>query len=483
MLSRRPSCSPVRHRPRLPTRSCSASGTTQDLDSLNPYSTILVVGYEAFGLTYNYMIDSARTSSRSRASPTSGSGRPTVISWTFHIRDGMKWSDGEPATSADACFSWQLGVDAIKNEASLGAGYLEPYDVGRGRDRGQRARTPSTLIATTDDPSDRVLQIALPIIPKHIWGKETYKTIGKAKFEPPLVGTGPYQTVDWQTGQFIRLQRNPNYWGTQGVRGRGRHRHLQDRRHHGPGAQGGRARLRAQPQRRPAQRAEDRSEHEDRRRQRQRLDPARLQRVWRRHTARPSRTAGRRPRRSSTRRSATPSATPSTTGARRQGPRRLWRRRHDDRPAGPDDVARRAGPSADLRHRDWPSRSSTRCGLRARLRTGNGSTRKASRSACGCSCPIRAPIIQRPPSSSRTGTASSGSRSRPRSSGRPRWASRSCRRRPVTSTRPSTTSSCGDGAVASIPTACSRSSGARRSARRPTASTATRPTTRCTPTS
>ena len=127
----------------------------------------------------------------------------------------MKWSDGEPATSADACFSWQLGVDAIKAEKSLGAGYLEPTM----QDAGVTAVScpdPSTLVATTDDPSDRVLQIAIPIIPKHIWGKETYKTIGKAKFTPPLVGTGPYQAIDWQTGQFIRHQRNANYWGTQG---------------------------------------------------------------------------------------------------------------------------------------------------------------------------------------------------------------------------------------------------------------------------
>ena len=39
------------------------------------------------------------------------------------------------------------------------------------------------MIATTDDASDRVLQIDLPIIPKHVWGKETHKTIGDAKFD------------------------------------------------------------------------------------------------------------------------------------------------------------------------------------------------------------------------------------------------------------------------------------------------------------
>ena len=86
-------------------------------------------------------------------------------SWIFHIRDGMKWSDGEPATSADACFSWELGVDAIKAEKSLGAGYLEPTM----QDAGVTAVAcpdPSTLVATTDDPSDRVLQIAHPDHPQ-----------------------------------------------------------------------------------------------------------------------------------------------------------------------------------------------------------------------------------------------------------------------------------------------------------------------------
>ena len=31
--------------------------------------------------------------------------------------------------------------------------------------------------------------------------------------EPPVVGTGPYQAVEWKPGEFIRFARNPNYWG------------------------------------------------------------------------------------------------------------------------------------------------------------------------------------------------------------------------------------------------------------------------------
>ncbi len=189
-------------------------GTTQDLDSLNPYATILVVGYEAFGLSYNYLVDSGPNLEAVPGYADRWERAADGHSWTFHIREGMKWSDGVPATSEDACFSWQLGVDAITAKKSLGAGYLDPTMKDAGVTK-VACPDASTMVVTTDDASSRVLQVALPIIPKHIWGKETFETIGKAKFEPPLVGTGPYQAVEWQTGQFIRLKRNPDYWGTQ----------------------------------------------------------------------------------------------------------------------------------------------------------------------------------------------------------------------------------------------------------------------------
>ena len=191
-------------------------GTTQDLDSLNPYQTLLYSGYEAFQLTYNLLVDFGPNLEPVPGFADSWDRAADGKSWTFHIRTGMKWSDGQPATSADACFSWGLGVAAIKAEANIGAGYLDPNI----KDAGVTAVScpdDQTMIATTADASDRVLQISLPIIPKHIWGKETYKTIGDAKFEAPLVGTGPYTAVEWKTGQFARFVRNPNYWGTQGA--------------------------------------------------------------------------------------------------------------------------------------------------------------------------------------------------------------------------------------------------------------------------
>ena len=191
-------------------------GTTQDLDALNPYQTLLVSGYEAFQLTYNLLVDFGPNLEPVPGFADSWTRAADGKSWTFHIRTGMKWSDGQPATSADACFSWGLAVAAIKDGANIGAGYLDPSL----KDAGVTAVScpdDQTMIATTTDPSDRVLQVYLPIIPKHVWGKETYKTIGDAKFVAPLVGSGPYTAAEWKTSQFVRFVRNPDYWGTQGA--------------------------------------------------------------------------------------------------------------------------------------------------------------------------------------------------------------------------------------------------------------------------
>lgn len=192
-------------------------GTTQDLDTLNPYGTLLVVGYEAFGLSYNLLVDFGPDLEPAAGFADSWERAADGHSWTFHIREGMVWSDGEPATAEDACFSWQLALDAIADggPGTLGAGYLDP-GLDDAAVTALECPDANTMIATTDDASDRILQTYMPIIPKHIWGEEDHLTIGEAVFEPTLVGTGPYQAVEWQTGQFVRFQRNPTYWGTQG---------------------------------------------------------------------------------------------------------------------------------------------------------------------------------------------------------------------------------------------------------------------------
>jgi peptide/nickel transport system substrate-binding protein len=54
----------------------------------------------------------------------------------------------------------------------------------------------------------------VPIIPEHVWSKVSGKAATTTFQNPtPIVGSGPFQTVEWAKGKYIRMVANPNYWG------------------------------------------------------------------------------------------------------------------------------------------------------------------------------------------------------------------------------------------------------------------------------
>jgi peptide/nickel transport system substrate-binding protein len=188
-------------------------GTTQDLDASNPFNTYLVSGYEVFQLTYNLLVDFDKDAKPAPGFAESWTREPDKV--VFKIREGMKWSDGTPATSKDACYSWGLAVAAIADETNVGAGYLDPGVADAGVTK-LECPDDTTFIAYTTDQSERIFQVYVPIIPAHVYGEKDYTAIAEDTFDPPLVGTGPYILQEWKTGQFARFTRNPEYWGPKG---------------------------------------------------------------------------------------------------------------------------------------------------------------------------------------------------------------------------------------------------------------------------
>ncbi len=170
-------------------------------------------GYEVFQLTYNLLVDFDKDAKPAPGFAESWTREPDKV--VFKIREGMKWSDGTPATSKDACYSWGLALDAIAAEANVGAGYLDPGVKDAGVTKVE-CPDDQTFIAYTTDQSDRIFQVYVPILPAHIYGDKDYKKIAEDTFDPPLVGTGPYILQEWKTGQYARFTRNPKYWGPQG---------------------------------------------------------------------------------------------------------------------------------------------------------------------------------------------------------------------------------------------------------------------------
>lgn len=192
-------------------------GTTQDLDSMNPFNTALVVGFEVFTLNYETLTYWDENLEPMPGFAESWSASDDGMTYTFKIPADKQWSDGTPATAEDVVFTYQLILDAAANDATVGLGYLDPYITDAGV-TSVTAPDPQTVVIELERPTDRFVgNNYVPILPRHIWQDQTYETISDFQNEPPVVGTGPYQAVEWQTGQAIRFVRNENFTGQQGA--------------------------------------------------------------------------------------------------------------------------------------------------------------------------------------------------------------------------------------------------------------------------
>ncbi len=120
------------------------------------------------------------------------------LTWTIKLRTGIRWHDGQPFTSVDVKFSYELYQRVTHPRFS-------------GPLRGVTVETPDsqTVLIRLSAPS-AIFDLTLadtPIVPKHIWEKAPDpKTFENA------IGTGPYKLVQIVPDQFYRLESNPTYF-------------------------------------------------------------------------------------------------------------------------------------------------------------------------------------------------------------------------------------------------------------------------------
>jgi len=125
------------------------------------------------------------------------------VTFTFILRDGVKFHDGRPFTSADAKYTLDL---VFSSSFAKSASFYE----GTGAERKSfiksvEAPDPHTLVVTTTKPWTGLLPNLVPVamIPKD--GYATQK-------DQPL-GTGPFKFVSYDSSQqVIDLAANPDYW-------------------------------------------------------------------------------------------------------------------------------------------------------------------------------------------------------------------------------------------------------------------------------
>jgi peptide/nickel transport system substrate-binding protein len=120
--------------------------------------------------------------------------------WTFTMRPGVKFSDGEPLTAADAAFSIERILDP--KTASQQAANFSAIASATG--------SGETLTIKTKYPSPTLLSYltTLSVVP------EAYvKKVGNSAFNLHPVGSGPYEFVSSTPGSEVKVKRNPGYWG------------------------------------------------------------------------------------------------------------------------------------------------------------------------------------------------------------------------------------------------------------------------------
>lgn len=135
---------------------------------------------------------------------TGWEGSDDGLSITFALRDGVRWHDGQPFSSADVAFS---AMQVWKPMQNIGRGVfanLEAVD------------TPDPLTAVFRFAKPTPVQLianALPVVssvlPQHLYDGTD---IAANPANAALVGTGPFVWGEYRPGEYYLLRKNPNYW-------------------------------------------------------------------------------------------------------------------------------------------------------------------------------------------------------------------------------------------------------------------------------
>lgn len=124
------------------------------------------------------------------------------LRYTFHLRPGVKWHDGQDFTSSDVAFS----IELLRQSHPRGRSTFAPVTEIETPD-------PHTAVLVLSRPAPYLLGALYadesPIVPRHAYQNTTPQNSPNASAP---IGTGPFRFRRWERGSFIEFERNPDYW-------------------------------------------------------------------------------------------------------------------------------------------------------------------------------------------------------------------------------------------------------------------------------
>ncbi|MCP2167580.1 ABC transporter substrate-binding protein [Goodfellowiella coeruleoviolacea] len=176
---------------------------TQQIDTLNPFIAIFQSSTELGRLMYEFL-----TTFDTHNQPTPGLAEKwetsaDKLTWTYTIRQGAKWSDGQPITAKDVVFTYNLMMTNA-DAATANGNFVANFESVTAPDE-------HTVVIKTKVPVTTMTAMEVPIVPEHVWASvsdiATY-----ANDTTPVVGSGPFVLTEYKANEYIKLKANKDYW-------------------------------------------------------------------------------------------------------------------------------------------------------------------------------------------------------------------------------------------------------------------------------
>lgn len=176
-------------------------GLMQDLDSPNPTAGYLVSAYELWNLQYATLTDKAADDFATEPGlaekwEASNDG----LTYTYTLREGLKWSDGEPLTADDVAWTINTSRDQEWINHSATTANLDAKVIDE-----------RTVEITTSVPDPKLPTMDVYILPQHIWEEQAAGDITTYAADDG-VGSGAFTLEQWNPGQDWTMVANPNFW-------------------------------------------------------------------------------------------------------------------------------------------------------------------------------------------------------------------------------------------------------------------------------
>ena len=123
------------------------------------------------------------------------------LTYTFKLREGVKWHDGTPFTSGDCKFTIEEMIAPLQPIGKNAFKHLAGVD----------APDEHTLVVRfkqVNQPYLKVPQAHGPILPKHLWQGTNFTQNPHSK---KAIGTGPFKITEYRIGEEIRYARYQDY--------------------------------------------------------------------------------------------------------------------------------------------------------------------------------------------------------------------------------------------------------------------------------